>query len=101
MRQPNPNRKKIRETLPVDFPGVTFYFQSADIVTQVLNFGLTSPLSVQIEGMDFARSLPYARKMMSALQGIPGVVDVHINQVLDYPTLQVDVDRTPARPNSA
>lgn len=89
-------QKKLRETLTHDFPGTNFYFQAADIVTQVLNFGLTAPLSVQVEGLDFSKTYPYARKMLDAMRTIPGVVDLHINQVLDYPTLQVDVDRTRA-----
>ncbi len=86
-------RKKMREVLPKAFPGSRFYFQAADIVTQVLNFGLTSPLDVQIEGADFSRSYQYALKMRDAMKQIPGAADVHINQVLDYPSLQVDVDR--------
>ncbi|MDQ5986310.1 MAG: Multidrug resistance protein MdtC [Syntrophus sp. SKADARSKE-3] len=89
-------RKKLREILPQTFPGCRFYFQSADIVTQVLNFGLTSPLSVQIEGNDFNRSYEYAVQLRNAMKEIPGVADVHINQVLDYPTLAIDVDRTRA-----
>ena len=89
-------RKKLRQELPRAFPGSRFYFQAADIVTQVLNFGLTSPLDVQVEGMDFNRSYDYALKVRDALRGIPGTADVHINQVLDYPALQVDVDRTRA-----
>ncbi|MDD5169644.1 MAG: efflux RND transporter permease subunit, partial [Syntrophales bacterium] len=89
-------RKKLREILPQAFPGSRFYFQSADIVTQVLNFGLTSPLSVQIEGNDFNRSYEYAVQMRNAMKEIPGIADVHINQVLDYPTLAIDVDRTRA-----
>lgn len=86
-------RQKMREVLPKAFPGSRFYFQAADIVTQVLNFGLTSPLDVQIEGADFNRSYEYALKMRDAMKQIPGAADVHINQVLDYPSLQVDVDR--------
>jgi multidrug efflux pump subunit AcrB len=86
-------RKKIREMLPQSFPGSRFYFESADIVTQVLNFGLTSPLDVQVEGPDFNRSYEYALKLRDALRKIPGTADVHINQVLDYPSLHVDVDR--------
>lgn len=89
-------RRKIRELLPVSFPGSRFFFESADIVTQVLNFGLTSPLDVQVEGMDFNRSYNFALKMRDAMREIPGTADVHINQVLDYPTLRVDVDRTRA-----
>ncbi|KAA0893574.1 efflux RND transporter permease subunit [Oryzomonas rubra] len=89
-------RHRIREVLPRQFPGSSFYFQSADIVTQVLNFGLTSPIDIQIEGPDFSKSYPYALKIRDALLTIPGAADVHINQVLDYPTLQVDVDRVRA-----
>ena len=89
-------RKKMREVLPRAFPGSRFYFQAADIVTQVLNFGLTSPLDVQIEGLDMDRSYAYALKVRDAMREIPGTADVHINQVLDYPSLQVDVDRTRA-----
>jgi multidrug efflux pump subunit AcrB len=86
-------RKKLRQELPRAFIGSRFYFQSADIVTQVLNFGLTSPLDVQVEGMDFGKSYDYALKVRDAMRAIPGTEDVHINQVLDYPSLQVDVDR--------
>ncbi len=89
-------RKQLRQDLPQAFPGSRFYFQAADIVTQVLNFGLTSPLDVQVEGMDFDRSYNYALKVRDLMRGVPGTADVHINQVLDYPTLQVDVDRTRA-----
>ncbi len=89
-------RRRLREVLPSEFPGSSFYFQAADIVTQVLNFGITSPLSIQVEGMDLALSHQYAARLMEAVRGIPGAVDVHINQVLDYPTLQVDVDRSRA-----
>ncbi len=89
-------RKTLRQELPRAFPGSRFYFQAADIVTQVLNFGLTSPLDVQVEGMDFNKSYDYALKVRDAMRGIPGTADVHINQVLDYPALQVDVDRTRA-----
>ena len=96
-RQPTAGyRRKLRELLPPAFPGSRFYFEAADIVTQVLNFGLTSPLDVQVEGADFTRSYGYAVKMRDAMKEIPGTADVHINQVLDYPSLQVDVDRTRA-----
>ncbi|MCM0083121.1 efflux RND transporter permease subunit [Geomonas sp. Red32] len=89
-------RNKIRRTLPGEFPGSRFYFQSADIVTQVLNFGLAAPIDVQIEGADLSRSYPYAVKLRDAMKSIAGMADVHINQVLDYPTLQVNVDRARA-----
>ena len=89
-------RKQIREILPREFPGSYFYFQSADIVTQVLNFGLTSPIDVQIEGLDLNVSYRYARQLMEKMRDIPGIADLHINQVPDYPSLEVDVDRTRA-----
>lgn len=89
-------QRKLREVLPNAFPGSTFYFQAADIVTQVLNFGITSQLSLQVEAMDLSQGYQYARKLANALRTIPGTADVHINAVLDYPTLQVDVDRTRA-----
>lgn len=89
-------QRKIREELARRFPDSTFYFQAADIVTQVLNFGITSPLSIQIEAMDLGLAHRYARKLSEAVRSIPGTADVHINQVLDYPTIQVDVDRVRA-----
>ena len=89
-------RSKLRALLPEEFPGSRFYFQSADIVTQVLNFGLSAPIDLQIEGADLGRSYGYALKLRDAMRAIPGAADVHINQVLDYPTLQVDVDRARA-----
>ncbi|HYA86087.1 MAG TPA: efflux RND transporter permease subunit [Nitrospirota bacterium] len=95
-RPTNYYRKKLRQDLPPTFPGSQFYFQAADIVTQVLNFGLASPLDVQVEGIDFKRSYDYALKVRDAMRQIPGTADIHINQVLDYPALQVDVDMTRA-----
>lgn len=89
-------RKKLREALTQEFPGSSFYFQPADIVTQVLNFGLISPIDVQIEGPDFSRSYEFARRLKDEMRQIPGLEDVHITQVLDYPALQVDVDRVRA-----
>ncbi len=86
--------KKIREVLSQDFPDSSFYFQPADIVTQVLNFGVPSPIDVQIEGLDLEKSYEYAKKIREDMAKITGVADVHIKQVLDYPSLQVDVDRT-------
>jgi multidrug efflux pump subunit AcrB len=89
-------RQRLRQELPRAFAGSRFYFQAADIVTQVLNFGLNAPLDVQVEGINFNTSYEYALKIRDAMREIPGTADVHINQVLDYPSLQVDVDRTRA-----
>ncbi len=87
---------KLRRVLPRDFPGSSFYFEPADIITQVLNFGLTAPIDVQIEGMDFDSSYQYARRMRDAMREIPGTADVHLREVLDYPSLRLDVDRSRA-----
>jgi multidrug efflux pump subunit AcrB len=85
--------RKIRVMLAQDFPGSSAYFQPADIVSQVLNFGLSAPIDVQVEGANFAQSGPIAQRVREEMRAIPGIADVHILQVLDYPTLKVDVDR--------
>src|SRR6266567_1401030 len=88
--------RALRATLPADFPGSSFYFQPADIVSQVLNFGVSAPVDVQIEGANLARSYEVARRLRDAIRTVPGAVDVHIAQVLDYPALKVQVDRVRA-----
>ena len=85
--------KKIRKELNDHFPGCTVYFQSPDIVSQVLNFGLSAPVDIQIQYGDYNKSYEYARKIRDQIKVIPGVEDVAIKQVLDYPTLNLDVDR--------
>ncbi len=85
--------KAIRGRLPDQFPGSIFYFQTADIVSQVLNFGLSAPIDVQIQDVNFDRAAELSRKMLQKMQAIPGVADAHLVQVLNYPSLQVDVDR--------
>jgi len=95
--RPTPEYKReIRQALAQDFPGSKVWFQPADIVTQVLNFGLAAPIDVQVQGMDFNQTYPLARQLRDDLDGIPGVADAHIAQVVDYPTLRVDVDRVRA-----
>jgi CzcA family heavy metal efflux pump len=88
--------RELREKLPREFPGVTFYFLPADIVTQILNFGLPAPIDVQIEGSNVEASHEIAQKLMTEMRQVPGLTDVHIQQTLDYPTLEVTVDRTKA-----
>jgi multidrug efflux pump subunit AcrB len=85
--------RAMREQLPAAFPGCQFYFQTADIVSQVLNFGLSAPIDIQIQDASFERSRAMGQKLLQALQRIPGVADPHVVQVLDYPGLQIDVDR--------
>jgi multidrug efflux pump subunit AcrB len=86
----------LRQSLPRDFPGVTFYFLPSDIVTQILNFGLPAPIDVQFEGSDIADSRKVANTVLDQLRRVPGLVDLRIQQPDDYPVLTVDVDRTKA-----
>ena len=88
--------RNLRQKLPQEFPGVTFYFLPADIVTQILNFGLPSPIDVQIEGANAQASHDIADKLLTQLHQIPGLADLRIQQPFDYPTLDVAVDRTKA-----
>ena len=88
--------RNLRYQLPRKFPGVTFYFLPADIVTQILNFGLPAPIDVQIEGNDVVASQQIAEKMMAEMRQVPGLTDVRVQQPLDYPTLDVAVDRVKA-----
>ncbi len=86
--------KHLREVLPRRFPGVEFFFQPADIVTQILNFGLPAPIDVQIVGNDMASSYQIAQQIANKLRHIPGAADVHVQQLLSLPTLYLDIDRT-------
>ena len=85
--------RAIRGRLPDEFPGSIFYFQTADIVSQVLNFGLSAPIDVQIQDVNFDRATALGRRLLESMKRIPGVADAHLVQVLNYPALQVDVDR--------
>ena len=85
--------RAIRAQLPREFPGSIIYFQTADIVSQVLNFGLPAPIDIQIQDTNFERAYGLGQQLLRKLQVIPGVADPHIVQVLNYPALQVDVDR--------
>src|SRR6185437_1111601 len=87
---------QIRAELPKAFPGSQFYFQNGDIVSQVLNFGLSAPIDVQIQAQNFEQAQALARQVLLAMQKIPGVADPHIVQILNYPSLQVNVDRLKA-----
>src|SRR3954468_1791080 len=83
----------MRAMMARDFPGASAYFQPADIVSQVLNFGLSAPVDVQVELADLDKSYEIARRLRDKMAVVPGIADVHIVQVLDYPSLNVDVDR--------
>jgi multidrug efflux pump subunit AcrB len=84
---------RLRRELPQRFPEMQFFFQPADIVDQVLNFGQPAPIDVRISGPDSAASYALAARIARDLRRVPGVVDSHVFQVPDAPTLNVDVDR--------
>jgi CzcA family heavy metal efflux pump len=86
----------LREKLPREFPNTMFYFLPADIVTQVLNFGLPAPIDVQIEGADIQDNREVAARMLQEMTKVPGVADAHIQQAFDYPAFDITVDRTKA-----
>jgi multidrug efflux pump subunit AcrB len=88
--------QRLRAKLPREFPGTTFYFLPADIVTQVLNFGLPAPIDVQIEGADIDDNREVAARMLHEIGKVPGVADARIQQAFDYPTFELNVDRTKA-----
>ena len=85
---------KLRALLPQRFPGVEFFFQPADIVTQILNFGLPAAIDVQIVGNDQQGNFDVARKLIKQMRLIPGTVDTHIQQKLDEPVINLQMDRT-------
>ena len=88
--------RALRSNLPRMFPADTFYTLPADITTQILNFGLPAPIDVQIEGGDAPASKAQADRILAQLRQVPGVVDARIQQPFNYPTLDVNVDRTKA-----
>jgi multidrug efflux pump subunit AcrB len=88
--------QRIRQMLRTDYPSDTAYFQSADIVNQVLNFGLPAAIDVQISGNDLNSDYRIAKRLQSMMSLIPGVADLRIAEPLDYPTFKIDVDRNKA-----
>lgn len=88
--------KTMREQLPQRFPGTSFAFLPADIVSQVLNFGVPAPIDVQVAGRDLAADRTYADALLTRIKSIPGIADARIQQAFQQPTLDVNVDRSMA-----
>src|SRR6201993_1557216 len=86
--------RHLREFLPRRFPGVEFFFQPADIVTQILNFGIPAPIDVQVVGNDQQTNYAIAQQIAGRMRHIPGTADVHVQQLLSLPTLHMDIERT-------
>jgi len=85
---------RLREVLSRQFPGVTFYVLPVDIVTQILNFGLSSPIDIQVIGPDLQHNRVYAEKLLNDVKYVPGAADTRIQQPFNAPKFTVNVDRT-------
>lgn len=92
---PTPDYVRIlRKKLPEKFPGITFAFLPADMVGQILNFGLPAPIDLQVIGLKIKPNRYYAADLLERIKHIPGIVDAHIYQAYNYPQLNVNVDRS-------
>ena len=89
--------RTLRRELPAAFPDDMFYFQAADIVTQILNFGLPAQIDVRTVGYDRAKNLQVARELQRRMAAIPGVVDAHLQQEIDGPAFDATIDRARAQ----
>jgi multidrug efflux pump subunit AcrB len=87
----------LRERLPRAFPGMTFAFLPADIVSQILNFGAPAPIDLQVRGADVNANFIYANRLLSRIRRIPGIADARIQQSASNPSFNIDVDRTRAQ----
>ncbi len=87
----------LRRELPGRFPHLTFFFQPADIVSQILNFGLPAPIDIQVAGLNRQANYEMAAEIAEKVKLIRGVQDVHLHQVMNVPKLHIDVDQTRAR----
>ena len=85
-------RKRLRER----FPDTTFFFEPANITTQILNFGIPAPIDLQVVGRDTSANYKIARKLADRISHIPGAADVHVHQVIDQPEISLNVDRIKA-----
>ncbi len=88
---------ELRDVLAREYPGVTFYVLPVDIVTQILNFGLSAPIDIQIVGPNLYGNREIAEKLLNEVRYVPGAADARIQQPFDYPNFTVDVDRTRAQ----
>ncbi|WP_248746438.1 efflux RND transporter permease subunit [Pseudomonas sp. MWU12-2037] len=89
--------KELRETLPREFPNAVFSFPASDIVGQILNFGSSAPIDLQISGNNLAANFTYASSLLRDIRRVPGVVDARLQQSQQLPTFKIDVDRTRAQ----
>ena len=85
--------KKLRKELNKEFPDSTFFFQNADMVGKILNFGLASPVDIKVQGKDLKENFALTAKMLEDVRKVRGVTDAHIHQITDTPEVRVDVDK--------
>jgi multidrug efflux pump subunit AcrB len=88
---------RLRQDLPRRFPGMSFSFLPADIVSQILNFGAPAPIDLQIRGNDLGADYAYANELLAQVRHVPGIADARLQQSARLPTIDVDMDRTRAR----
>jgi multidrug efflux pump subunit AcrB len=87
---------RLRKRLEQKFPDIDFFFEAANITNQILNFGLPAPIDVQVAGRNAAANYEIARQLQTEIARVPGTADVHVHQVIDYPEIRVNVDRSKA-----
>src|ERR1700722_17062152 len=85
--------KRLRKHLKHKFPNLLIYFQPADMVNQILNVGLPTPIDIKVSGYDQENNLKIARELVEDISHVPGAVDTHIHQIVDLPELFLEVDR--------
>jgi multidrug efflux pump subunit AcrB len=88
---------RLRQLLPRRFPGISFSFLPADIVSQILNFGAPAPIDLQVRGNDLGADYSYANRLLAQIRHIPGIADARIQQSASVPTINVNIDRTRAQ----
>ena len=89
--------RQLRAKLDATYPSTQFQFLPADIVSQILNFGLPSPLDIQVSGPNVKANREFIKTLLPQVSSVPGAADMHIKQAYDYPQIDVDVDRSKAQ----
>jgi CzcA family heavy metal efflux pump len=88
---------RLRERLAEEHPGTQFFFQPADMISQILNFGVPAPVDIQLVGPNMETNYRLAQDIANRIQHVPGTVDVHVQQLFSYPTIFLNIDRTRAQ----
>ena len=86
-------KERLRRALTAELPSVSFSFEAADIISQVMSFGSPTPIEVAVQGPDFSANRAYAGKVRDVLASLPFLRDLQYGQPMDYPTMRIDIDR--------